>query len=407
MACAGPEHCHLFPSDQKVVGINLVVPWVLMPPLAALLGLDGLHIRVAGGPVHLFLCCAFLCQRVSSLVARRVAVGGNPLHGDRMASAKGGKSSRQVVVFSVPIWLKGMMVGQGFRTEKISAGFNVGWCCFRGFCFSFVVWGVQAGSEADFIFSASWVLYADSCPSIPNCVLSRAVGVYMSPGLFWVLGFRIFLGEGLSLGAALGVFLTNTSDGTPNDGRSSLTPGRNGNARGDLFVVMIKHALSSFKCSALVNDTSPPLPPPPAPFQSPFCWLRQSLPHRVVLQPLEFGSLAKQFVIPAIIKWLELCDCFWLHYWRWLHDTCDDAGCLVLYFVTRSKSDLAVVPHAVIPYSSTGLTPPVCSLLGVTVSVPHVVPASFFMRASRTLALASAFSVRCFRVSLLSKVTTR
>ena len=104
VAFAEPEHCHLFPSRQKVVGISLVVPWVLMPPLAALLGPeDGLHLRVAGGPVHLLLCCAFLCQRVSNLVARHVAVGWNPLQDDRIASAKGGKSSRQVAVFSVPV----------------------------------------------------------------------------------------------------------------------------------------------------------------------------------------------------------------------------------------------------------------------------------------------------------------
>ena len=75
--------------------------------------------------------------------------------------------------------------------------------------------------------------------------------------------------------------------------------------------------------------------------------------------------------------------------------------------LSRSKLDLAVVPHAVMPYSSTGLTLPVYSLLRVTVSAPHVVPANFFVRASHTLALASAFSVCCFQVSRLSKVTPR
>ena len=75
--------------------------------------------------------------------------------------------------------------------------------------------------------------------------------------------------------------------------------------------------------------------------------------------------------------------------------------------LTRSKLDLAVVPHAVMPYSSTGLTLPVYSLLRVTVSAPHVVPANFFMRASCTMALASAFLVCCFQVSRLSKVTPR
>ena len=69
--------------------------------------------------------------------------------------------------------------------------------------------------------------------------------------------------------------------------------------------------------------------------------------------------------------------------------------------LTRSKLDLAVVPHAVMPYSSTGLTQPVYSLLRVTVSAPHIVNANF-MRASRILALASAFSVCCFHVSRLS-----
>ena len=75
--------------------------------------------------------------------------------------------------------------------------------------------------------------------------------------------------------------------------------------------------------------------------------------------------------------------------------------------LTRSKLDLAVVPHAVMPYSSTGLILPVYSLLRITVSAPHVVPANFFMRASRTLALASAFSVCCFQFSRLSKATPR
>ena len=44
MACPEPEHCHLFPSGLKVVGVSPVVPWVLKPPLDVLLGLeDGLH----------------------------------------------------------------------------------------------------------------------------------------------------------------------------------------------------------------------------------------------------------------------------------------------------------------------------------------------------------------------------
>ena len=47
------------------------------------------------------------------------------------------------------------------------------------------------------------------------------------------------------------------------------------------------------------------------------------------------------------------------------------------------------------PYSSTSLTLPVYGLLRVTVSAPHVVPANFFMRTSRTWGLASAFLVSC------------
>ena len=69
VACPEPEHSHLFASGYQVAGVSLVVPWVLVPPLASLLGLeDGLRLRVAGGPIHLLLGCAFLCQRVSSLV---------------------------------------------------------------------------------------------------------------------------------------------------------------------------------------------------------------------------------------------------------------------------------------------------------------------------------------------------
>ena len=72
--------------------------------------------------------------------------------------------------------------------------------------------------------------------------------------------------------------------------------------------------------------------------------------------------------------------------------------------LTRSKLDLAVVPHAVILYSSTGLIQPVYSLLRAMASAPHVLPANFFMKASHTLALVSAFLVCCFHVSPLSKV---
>ena len=61
MACPEPEHCYLFPSGQKVVGVNLVVWRVLMPPLAELLDLgDGPNLSVAGRPIH--FCCALLYQ---------------------------------------------------------------------------------------------------------------------------------------------------------------------------------------------------------------------------------------------------------------------------------------------------------------------------------------------------------
>ena len=34
VACPKAEYCNLFPSGQQVVGVSLVVPWVLVPPLA-------------------------------------------------------------------------------------------------------------------------------------------------------------------------------------------------------------------------------------------------------------------------------------------------------------------------------------------------------------------------------------
>ena len=51
------------------------------------------HLRVAGRPIHFHFCCV-LCQRVSRLVARHIAVGGNPLQDNCMTSAKGGKSNQ-------------------------------------------------------------------------------------------------------------------------------------------------------------------------------------------------------------------------------------------------------------------------------------------------------------------------
>ena len=123
--------------------------------------------------------------------------------------------------------------------------------CFQGFCFSFIVCGVLAGSEANFVYFASLVLDIDSCHSIPNCILSRAISVHMSSGLFRVVGLKAFLSKGLSLRATLGVFLTNTRDGTLTDGRSSLAPGRNGKTWGGEGGGRGRSLLSSFKYSAL------------------------------------------------------------------------------------------------------------------------------------------------------------
>ena len=64
-------------------------------------------------------------------------------------------------------------------------------------------------------------------------------------------------------------------------------------------------------------------------------------------------------------------------------------------FLTQLKLDLAVVPHAIMPYSSIGLSLPMYSLVRVTASAPHVVPANFFMRASRTLALVFGLLFPC------------
>ena len=80
--------------------------WVFIPPLAVLLGLEDLHFR--------YLVDLSTCSFVVPSFARESAA---PLQGDCMASAKGGKSSRQVVVFSVPMWLEGLQDRQGVRKE--------------------------------------------------------------------------------------------------------------------------------------------------------------------------------------------------------------------------------------------------------------------------------------------------
>ena len=159
--------------------------------------------------------------------------------------------------------------------------------------------------------------------------------------------------------------------------------------------------VAPFKYSALVNETLP--------LQSPLCWLGhdnlcligwscsllnlaawlsslKSLQSSSDWSPVVVSSSTTgvDFMAPVMMRVVWFCT-----------------------LLTRSNLDLAVVPYAVMPYSSTGMTPPVYILLRVTVSAPHVVPANFFMRASSTLSLASSFSVCCFQVSRLSKVTPR
>ena len=80
--------------------------WMLAFPLGLLLGLDdGLGLMVGGGPVHLLLRCALFCQAVSSFVASHIAVRGNPLQGDSVSLAYGGKGGGQVVQSSVSVRL--------------------------------------------------------------------------------------------------------------------------------------------------------------------------------------------------------------------------------------------------------------------------------------------------------------
>ena len=81
-----------------------VEAWMLMLPLGLLLGLDdGFCFAVAGGPVCLILCCTFLRQGVSGLVAQHITVGMNPLKCDSVTSAEGGKRGRQIVQFRTSV----------------------------------------------------------------------------------------------------------------------------------------------------------------------------------------------------------------------------------------------------------------------------------------------------------------
>ena len=73
MACPESRHCYLRPSGKQVLGVSPVEPWLLVPQLTVLFGLeDGLHFRVAGRPIYLRFYCAFLYQRVSSHICRHI-----------------------------------------------------------------------------------------------------------------------------------------------------------------------------------------------------------------------------------------------------------------------------------------------------------------------------------------------
>ena len=92
VACPELKRGCLLSPGYELVGVSPVVPWVLVPQFAVLLGLeDGLYLRVDGRPIHMLFCCALL---FASFTARHVAVGGSPLQDDRVASAKRGISSR-------------------------------------------------------------------------------------------------------------------------------------------------------------------------------------------------------------------------------------------------------------------------------------------------------------------------
>ena len=177
----------------------------------------------------------------------------------------------------------------------------------------------------------------------------------MSPGLFWVVGFKVFLSEGLSLGPLWQSFWP--------------IPGMVHRVMGEvpsLQAVTARHggisleswSRMSCRCSSIL-----------------LWWMKLSffsLPFvgwgylcligwSCIL--FEFGSLVMQFEIPVIIKWLEFCDCFQLHYRRWLHGSCDDAGCLVLYFAdpirvglgSSAPCCLAILKHW---SNSTSVRPP-------------------------------------------------
>ena len=103
-----------------------------------------------------------------------------------MIPAEGRKSGGQAVQVTISVRLKGLQDGQGVGQKDdvvggLGAGLHVGCCGFQGFRLGFVVRRVEAGSKADPLFSAFWVLNVDSSPSFSNCLLSRAISIDMSP----------------------------------------------------------------------------------------------------------------------------------------------------------------------------------------------------------------------------------
>ena len=118
------------------------------------------------------------------------------------------------------------------------------------------------------------------------------------------MSLKVFLSKRHSLRAALGVFLTNTRE----ERQDMEERGKEGG--GDLFAVMIRDVLVSFKCSAL----------------------RSSSDWSLVIV---FSSTICVDFMSVMMMWVA---CF----------------CTLL---TRSKFDLAVVPH--LSCHTQALTPPV------------------------------------------------
>ena len=104
MTCPEPGYGYLLTAGQQVIWVCTVEAWMLMLPLSLLLGLDdGFCFGVGGGPVCLILCCTFLSQGVSGLIAQHTTVGRNPLQCGSVTSAEGGKRGRQIVQFRTSV----------------------------------------------------------------------------------------------------------------------------------------------------------------------------------------------------------------------------------------------------------------------------------------------------------------